>query len=372
MRHIDLIEIIYKNREIIDQAFRGDTIDNPPKELTEEVTIFQKVAKKYELNTSYIDFANTMLKRISANYTFGDYNEEIKLLVRLKEDYLQNQKKDILNRMKDLVKTLYKKVEIRDIAINAKVNDIILDAASDLEIILKEAEDVAKRIDELMIANSTNQKVLGVELREIDDEFNQLLTDISIDLYILSENIYGYHQRLSEFILQTEKTKRQNKKIASLGNKILKEDDRELEMLLISRPERYYHTIEDSRKGFIKHILAKEETSKKEFINNLSSQIDVVPPKRKAPTSYKPYSQEEAGDLKGINIKKIQNDIIQSKPNDMFLFILAHNEIEKFKIDNLDLTMAFKTFMTIVQEGRENIILSENYNTYRIKEIKWI
>jgi|GEM_PF-1957290 len=372
MRHIQLIEMIYKNKEIIDRAFRGDSIKNPPKELIEDVAIFQKVAKEYELNDSYIEFANIMLKRISANYTFGDYDEEIKLLVRLKEDYLQGKSEKILNRMTELVKTLYKKVEIRDIAINAKVNDIVLDTESVLEIVLKEAEDVAKRIDELMVANGSNQKVLELELRGLDENFDELLTNISIDLYILSENIYGYHQRLSEFILQTEKTKRQNKKIASLSNKILKEDDRELEMLLISRPERYYHTIEYSKKGFIKHILAKEETNKKEFINNLSSQIKITPPKRKAPKDDKPYLQEEAGELKGIDIKKIKKNIIDEKPEDIFLFILKHKEIEKFKEDNLDSIMAFKTFMTIAQEGRENIIMSERYNNHKIKEIKWI
>jgi len=372
MRHIELIETLYKHREIIDKAFRGDDISALPKELTDDVAIFQKVAKNYELNDSYIEFANTMLKRISANYTFGDYNEEIKLLIRLKEDYLQNSNKDMIHRMKDLVKTLYKKVEIRDIAINAKVNEIILDAASDLEVVLKEAEDVAKRIDELMTANGANQKVLCVELRELDDEFDELLTNISIDLYILSENIYGYHQRLSEFILQTEKTKRQNKKIASLGNKILRENDRELEMLLISKPERYYHTIENSKKSFIKHILSKEETDKKEFISNLSSQINIVPIKRKAPENDKPYSQNEAGELRGINIKKIKNDIVRLKPDDLFLFILKHKEIEKFKIAELDSIMAFKTFMTIAQESRDNIVVSDNYNTHNIKEIKWI
>jgi hypothetical protein len=372
LRHLELIEIIYRNRDIIDQAFKGDIIEFPPKELVDDVAIFQKVAKRYELNDSYIDFANTMLKKISANYTFGDYNEEIKLLVRLKEDYLQSSNPGILIRMKDLVKTLYKKVEIRDIAINAKVNDIIMDRDSDLEIVLKEAEDVTKRIDDLMDANETNQKVLGVELQELDKDFDQLLTDISIDLYSLSENIYGYHQRLSEFILQTEKTKRRNKKVASLGYKILKEDDRELEMLLITRPEKYYHTIDSSKKGFIRHILAKEETSKKEFINNVNSQLNIEQHKKKAPRDDKPYTQEEAGELKGINIKIIQKDIANNKPNDIFIFILNHSEIDKFKSDNLEIIMAFKTFMTIVQEGREKIIISDKYNIHKIKEVRWV
>ena len=89
MKHIELIELLYKHRVLIDESFKGDDVSGIPVELIDEVAIFQRVAKKYELSDSYVQFANTMLKRVDANYRFGDYNEEIKLLIELKSDLLE-------------------------------------------------------------------------------------------------------------------------------------------------------------------------------------------------------------------------------------------------------------------------------------------
>lgn len=113
MKHSDLITLIYKHRDLIDRAFNGELIENIPKELV-KIPIFQEVAKRYELNDSYIQFANTMLK-VDANYRFGDYNDEIKLLIEQKELYQETKDKIDINRMKSLIRTLYKKIEQRDI-----------------------------------------------------------------------------------------------------------------------------------------------------------------------------------------------------------------------------------------------------------------
>ena len=81
MKHSDLITLIYKHRDLIDRAFNGELIENIPKELLKEIPIFQEVAKRYELNDSYIQFANTMLKRVDANYkqlTWREVQEALK------------------------------------------------------------------------------------------------------------------------------------------------------------------------------------------------------------------------------------------------------------------------------------------------------
>ena len=139
MKHIELIELLYKHRHLIDDAFKGENVSDLPSELVDDAAVFQKVAKRFELSDSYVQFANAMLKRVDANYTFGDYNEEIKLLIQQKGDYLDTGDKNILSRMKELVRTLYKKIEQRDILINARINDIVNDNDLSIDLIIKDA-----------------------------------------------------------------------------------------------------------------------------------------------------------------------------------------------------------------------------------------
>ena len=211
MKHSDLIVILYKHRDLINRAFSGEYINDVPRELLRDIPIFQEVAKKYELNDSYIEFANTMLRRVDANYRFGDYNEEIKLLIEQKEQYKNSKDRVVLNRMKSLVKTLYKKIEQRNILINARINDIVNDNDLSIELIIKDALEIDMRITELIKAHNDNLKVFGSELRGIDDELDDLLVNICLDLLPLGDNIHLYNNKLSDFILRTEKRKRENK-----------------------------------------------------------------------------------------------------------------------------------------------------------------
>lgn len=371
MKHIELIELIYKYRYIIDEAFKGEKIQELPSELIDDISIFQKVAKQYELSDSYVQFANAMLKRVDANYTFGDYNEEIKLLVKQKSDYLETNDKNILFRIKDLVRTLYKKIEQRDVLINARINDIINDNDLSIELIIKDAMDVDNRIAELIEAHSQNLKILGNELRGLDKEVDNMLIDIGLDIIPFTQNIHKYNTRLSDFILKTEKRKEQNKKLSSLSNKIIKEQDNQLKSLLLSNHQIYHHTIKHKKTGNIKYFPNPIELKKTSFIDTLSKILRIEKVNRSTDTK-KPYKKSTNIELKAIRIDIIQKDILTNKPSDIYKFILQHPEIEKFKEDNLEKSSAFKTYLTIIQNNREHIDLETKFNNSNIRVAKWI
>ena len=282
MRHMELIELIYKHRDLINKAFSGEPIQEIPRELINDVAIFQKVAKQYELSDSYVQFANTMLKRVDANYTFGDYNEEIKLLMKQKNDYLESNEKIILARMEKLVRTLYKKIQQRDILISARINDIVNDNELSIELIVKDAKEIDERITELVVAHTENLKVLGKELRGLDDKFDEVLVDIGLDMLPFTENIHTYNKRLSDFILRTKKRKIQNKKLFALSNKIIKESDHQLKSLLLSNPKLYYHTLKEKKKSIIKYMPDTIELKKATFLDTLLKALKLKKTQKKA------------------------------------------------------------------------------------------
>lgn len=370
MKHLDLISLLYKYRDVIDRAYNGEFIEDLPSELVKEMPIFQQVAKKYELSDSYIQFANTMLKRVDANYRFGDYNEEIKLLIEQKEIYQETKDKEVLYRMKGLARTLYKKIEQRDILINARINDIVNDNDLSIELIIKDAQDVDNRIAELINAHADNLKVLGVHLRGLDDSLDEILINIGLDLIPLTENIHLYNNKLSDFILRTEKRKRENKKLMSLANKIIKEQDHELKSLLLSNPPLYFHTLVERKNGNIKYYPTQLELKKDSFLELFAKSLDIKTVEKKAQVS-KPYVQTETVVLKAVNIKKIEKDVSKDKPKNIYEYILSHPEIEKFKPEQQEKIFAFKAYLTIVQSYRDNIAFESTYSN-NVKVARWI
>jgi hypothetical protein len=56
----------------------------------------------------------------------------------------------------------------------------------------------------------------------------------------------------------------------------------------------------------------------------------------------------------------------------LYAYILGHPELHKFKEDDLDKSFAFKTYLTIVQNNRENILFESDFNNSNIRIAKWI
>jgi hypothetical protein len=50
---------------------------------------------------------------------------------------------------------------------------------------------------------------------------------------------------------------------------------------------------------------------------------------------------------------------------------LGHQEIKKFAEDGLEEIYAFKTYLTIVQNNRERIVLQKDFNQTKIRVARW-
>ena len=89
MKHIDLLKLLDRNAEIIDRAYRGESIQSVEAELL-DATLFLKINKRYKLNKNYFNFADSILQRVDYSIIFGDYEKEYKELVKLKKRYLKH------------------------------------------------------------------------------------------------------------------------------------------------------------------------------------------------------------------------------------------------------------------------------------------
>jgi hypothetical protein len=370
MTHIELLNIICKNKDKIDKAYIDGEVHDIPLDLIRS-GIFRKIGRVYKLAETYNEFANIMLKKADIDIVFGNYIEEQKKLMKLKEEYLKSGELQYLNRIKVLVGKLYERLYDRDIGINAKVNDIISDNKLSIELIIKEAEDVDKRIAELIDENINIRILFNKEIMSIDNqELKELLVDIGIEMEILNNNIHAYMQRLSDFILRTKKRKEQNNKLASIANKIMNQKDEDLTYLLISNAQHYHHTIQYGKKN-IKFLPKESHINKDNFIDALNNVFTVEKTSRKAPKKNN-YKIDEPIEQKAINIEKLLEDIIKAKPDDIYKFISKHSELTQFNIDKDIQMFSFQAYLTIVLENYNNVDLTELFNENNIRIAKWI
>lgn len=370
MTHIELLEIICKHKNTIDRAYIENEIFDIPIDLI-HCGIFRKVGKEYKLADAYIQFANIMLRRADIDVTFGNYIEEQKKLMELKIEYLKSNEPQYINRIKVLVGKLYERLSDRDIGISAKVNDIISDNKLSIEVIIKEAEDVDKRIAELISENINIRILLNEELMSIENkELKELLVDIGIEMEILNNNIHAYIQRLSNFILRTKKRKEQNNKLVSIANKIMIQKDEDLTSLLISNAYYCHHTIREGKKN-IKFLPKEAHINKDNFVEALNGVLFIEKTSRKAPKENN-YRIDEPIKQKAINIEKLLEDIINAKPNDIYKFISSHNELTQFNTDEDIKMFSFQAYLTIILENYNNVDLTELFNENNIRIAKWI
>lgn len=370
MTHINLLEAICKYKDTIDKAYIEGEVFDIPAELI-QCGIFRKIGKEYKLADSYIQFANTMLKRADIDITFGNYIEEQKKLKELKDKYQESKNPEYLERIKRLSGKLYERLSDRDIGINARVNDIISDSKLDIETIIKDAEDIDNRIAELIEENVNIRVLFSEHLMSIDDgELKNLLVDIGLDTEGLNKNIHAYIQRLDDFILRTKKRKEQNDKLASIANKIMNEKDEDLVSILLSSASTLHHTIRDGKKS-IKFIPKEFHINNGNFIDTLNDLLTIEKVSKKAPKE-NCYKKEKPIKQKSINIEKLLEDICISKPADIYLYISKHKEIAQFDTSEDIEMFSFQVYLTIVLENGKNIKLSNKFNKKNIRIARWM
>ena len=362
MKHINLIELICKNRELIDKAYKEEifTID---REL-EESTLFIRIGSSYRLNRNYIHFVDSILQRVDYNIIFGDYEKEYKELIKNRDRFLESGKKYYKDSILRLIEDLYSKFLNRDREIQALLLKLENDKSLEIDILIEKSYDILDKINEFIDANRKIGYSFGSELRSIDSDIDGLLQEISIDILKFIENIDEYIKRLKQFILQTKQKRQQNRKIIQLSNLILEEKVTTLDEYLSLNIDRCFHSVTRNQKNRIyaypddKNIRQISKELKK-----LLKNIDV-----KKPIKDRPLKKQKKDKLDLIDIDKIIRDLNHEKSSDVFYFIQSHSELKGYNGESLK-DEAFKLFLQLSIE--KNMIFNKEFNQYGVRIARW-
>jgi len=369
MTHIELISLLNRHKRVINQAYLGEIPTQIDKELF-DAEIFIRINSRVILNESYIQFINAILKRVEYGIIFGDYQEELKQLVEYKSHFLQTKDRVYLTRIYKGIENIYLKIKRRDSDINTLVLKIIHENRLNLEVIVKDATDILSRIEELYSASHQTYNILSKDIKGLDYEIDSLILDVKLDIQIYSENLHKYIVKLSNFIRRSRRKREQNNKISSIAQRILLGDIDELEAFLRSDTKMFHHTIGVIKREKVKTSPAPKDIDSKNF-QKLAEELFSFTPIKANKTPRIVYKKTQKNNKKILNYKKLLTDIRTTKPEDIFEFIFLHDEIEKF--DESDrLGEAFKTFLVIILEEKNNTKIQDSFNKYKTRRVSWI
>jgi len=364
MKHIDLIKLLSRYDDVIDRAYRQESVYNIDEELLDS-TLFIKINNRYKLNKNYLNFADSILQRVDYSIIFGDYEKEYKELVKLKKRFLDTQNDFYKNSIEKLVENLYEKFYNRDREIQILLLRLENDSSLDIDILLEHASDTLEKIYELIDANEKVGYFFREELRGVDESIDRLLQSISVDILKYIQNIDEYIDQINRFIVQTKKRRLQNRQIMHISNMILEEEDNSLDEYLQHFSQNLYFTHVRSQKNRIEIFADDKDIVKlRKDVKNILLNIDVKPPKKEG--LIKPQTCEK---LDIVNIEKIIKDLQNQKSEDIFLFVKEHRELERFQDREL-LDESFKVYLQL-SSSRE-VLFQKEFNDYDVKVAQWV
>lgn len=370
MTHIELISLMNRHKKVIDQAYKGENPSGIDIALF-EAEIFNKIGDRVVLNEAYIQFINTMLKRVEYGVIFGKYAEELQQLVTYKKRFLETSDKIYLNRIRKGIEDVFLKFKRRDSDISVLISRIVHENALSLEVILDDAEHILLQMQELSNASTQTYDIFSKEIVGLSKEIDDLIIDVKIDIQRYSDNLHKYIHRLNGFILRTKQRKEQNNKIAALTQKIMVDDAIDLEALLRSDHEALHHTFGNTKRHKIKTVPSQRDIEQDRFSVILRQIFTLEPHKAiKAPEII--YKQQEVEDKVVLNYQRLIDDIRRDMPEDLFAFILNHDEIEKFDAVQIKHSEAFKAFLMTVSEHREHTKIDDGFGSHHIRRVVWI
>lgn len=364
MKHIDLLKLLDKNAELIDRAFRGESIHNVDEELLES-TLFIKINERYKLNKNYLNFADSILQRVDYSIIFGDYEKEYKELVKLKKRYLESGNDYYKKSIEQLIENLYEKFYNRDREIQRLILRLENDTSLEIDILLENATDILDKIYELIEANEQIGTLFRHDLRGLEQSIERLLQSISTEILQYIQNIDKYIDQINRFILQTQKRRLQNRQIAHLSNLILNEECGVLdEYLAVTAKNRYFTHIRSQKNRIHIYPDDKDMPKLKKGLLDILEGVRVKPIKKVG--SIKKQLQEK---LDIVNIDKIIDDLNLTKSEDIFIFIKEHKELVKYD-DKVLVDEAFKIYLSLTT--KEQVVFTKDFNNYNIKVAKWV
>ena len=346
MKHIEFLNLLCKNRKILDEGYKNKKLISVPDELL-KIGLFNKVGEYFYINEAYLNFVDTFLARADFSYIAEDFDEEIKKILSLKEEYKLKKSSLISDIIFKLLNKIYQGMINRDKRVKALIENLEDDDKSELDFLIKEAKNILARISEI-IEKNREIYIVFEDFLEFN-EFEDFVKDILFDLISLNQNIDGYLKRLQEFISQTEKKRQFNQKLFKISNMILNEDNR-IDNFLISKKFVYKQKIipladiSYLNSNKLKNILGelkREKVVKKGKIKKIEEVINL------------------------IDIKKLLEYVKGSE--DIFKTILEYIG----KLDKELINESVRVFVYILNHYDKYLEYEKEYNEFNVKVVKW-
>jgi len=347
MKHIELLNLLCRYKKLLDDAYKQKKLLFVPQELL-EIGLFSKVGGYYYLNEVYINFVDTLLARADFSYIAEDFDKELKKLIELKEEFKLNNSLAIKELIYQLLNKIYQGMKNRDKRLLGLIEKLENDEVSELEFLIKEAKNILKDIEEIMIKNEMIVKVFE-EFMEFGD-FRNFIKDVLVEIIHLNQNIDSYLKRLREFVSQTEKKRRFNQKLFKIAHMILNEDSK-IDNFLVTKKFVFKQKIEyipDS--AYINYEKAKKVIGK------------FTKPKLTKHSHIKRDLQEVINliDLKGL-LEYVRGS------EDLFKSIIEYvGEVNKELLNE-----SVRVFVYILNHYDKNLVYTKRYNEYNVKVVKW-
>ncbi len=364
MKHSELLKLVYKYADVIDRAYREESVQNVEQELL-DATLFIKINDRYKLNKNYLNFVDSVLQRVDYSIIFGDYEKEYKELVKLKKRYIETHNDFYKKSIEKLIENLYVKFYNRDREIQILLVRLENETSLEIDVLLYNASNILEKIYELIDANEKVGQFFRYDLRAIDEKIDALLQSISVDILKYIQNIDEYIHQINRFIVQTKKRRLQNKNILQVANMIVTEQCQNLDEYLQHSSEKLYFTHTRSQKNKIQIFPNDKETQKlQKQLKMILSDVSVKPHKKIGSIK---YQMQEKLDI--INVDKIVLDLQRVKSKDVFEFVKEHQELSKLDENEL-INEAFKVYLYLTT--KEEMHFLQEFNSYNIKVAQWV
>lgn len=365
MRHIELLETLYKNRETIIAIEKGEYREDLNTDLVNS-DFFVKFGDKIILNEKYQDFINFMLQRVDYGIIFGDYEYEHKELIDRKTKFLKNDSNQYfyLNQILQLIQTLFSRFRNKDREI-ALITEKLENETNNLNAIINIAEDALDNIREFSTASGKVGNLLRTELKGIHEDIDKALKPTNYEILTFHKNIHKQIERILFFIVSRKDRIRENKKLAQITESILTDKDDELENHLILKSNQLFFTIYQEQR--LRHNTFPQEDDLSKLTSILSERLNIEETKREEREVFFEAPKVEKIDIP--DIEKIVQELNQDKSEDIFLTISNH-----IKLENSIKSDVFKLFFKIVtyKKYRKNIRFTNIANSEKIRIVKWV
>jgi len=352
MTHLELVQLLYKHKDSVNEAYINKSVDLVSEELVDS-TLFLKVANSYRLNANYITFVNSILDRVDYGMVFESYKDELANLVRYKNRFIQTKESFYKENILKLIDDIYLRFFYRDKNISRLLRKLENEVSLEINIIIEQANIILENITELIDANAKINRAF-LELKSLDDDIKARVVAYDNDFYNFGVNIDFYIEFLKRFITQTKEKRRQNRLFLNIARKIIDEDDKSLTKLLDENQNRFYN-LEYSKFKKIRFFIEDDRRVKKYL-----KELQLSKPKKLTATTS--IIEIPAQKLQMIDIQKIVAKLNALTPQDIYEFLLNLEEIK-------DENEAFKLYLHLLSFS--NIIYEDKFNTHGIKVTRW-